>query len=98
VLQAAYGYLPSGYRSVPTIGGNYSLIIYIANATGSYRYIPENNSIVLHDENVTKETIRPHDQGWPSEASAVLIIVWNKTKMGNQYFASAEAGCLVQNV
>ncbi|RLI41389.1 hypothetical protein DRO69_11630 [Candidatus Bathyarchaeota archaeon] len=98
VLQAAYGYLPSGHRSVPSIGGNYSLIIYIANATGSYRYIPENNSIVLYDENVTKETIRPHDQNWPSEASAVLIIVWNKTKMGNQYFASAEAGCLVQNV
>jgi len=98
VLWAAYGTTSTGHRSVPSIGGNYSLIIYVVNATGSYRYIPENHSIVMHDENVTKETIKMNDQGWPSEASAVLVIVWNKTKMDNQYFASAEAGCLVQNV
>jgi len=98
VLWAAYGYLPSGYRSVPSIGGNYSLIIYAVNATGSYRYIPENHSIVLHDQTVNKGTISSHDQGWPSEASTVLVIVWNQTQMNNQYFAAAEAGCLVQNI
>lgn len=98
VLWVAYGYTSSRQRSVQSIGGNYSLIIYIVNSTGSYCYIPENHSIVLHKKNVTKETIKPHDGGWPSEASAVLVIVWNNTKMGNQYFAAADAGCLVQNV
>jgi len=101
VLWAAYGYTSSGHRSLPSIGGNYSLIIYVANATGSYRYIPKIHSIVLHDQNVTKETLfNPQKQWqvWPKEASAVLVILWNKTRMGNGYFAAAEAGCLVQNV
>jgi SagB-type dehydrogenase family enzyme len=74
------------------------LIIFAVNETGSYRYIPENNSLIVHDLSVNKETIRPHDQGWPSNASVVLIVAWNQTKMNNGYYASAEAGCLVQSV
>jgi len=97
VLQAAYGFM-SDFRSVPRIGCYYSLIIFPVNATASYRYIPETNTIILHNTNVNKETIRPHDQNWPSDASVVLVVVWNKTKMSNPYFASAEAGCLVQNI
>jgi len=96
VLQAAYG-IWSNHRSTPQIGYEYSLIIFPVNATASYRYIPETNTIILHDINVNKETIRPYS-GWPSDASFVLVVVWNRTKMNNQYFASAEAGCLVQNV
>ena len=97
VLWAAYGYA-NGHRGVPQIGYDYSLTIFAVNETGSYRYIPENNSLVVHDLSVNKETIRPHDSSWPSDASVVLVVVWNKTRMSNQYFASAEAGCLVQNV
>ena len=91
VLQAAYG-IWSNHRSTPQIGYNYSLIIFPVNATASYRYIPETNTVILHDINATKETV------WPSDASFVLVVVWNRTKMNNPYFASAEAGCLVQNV
>ena len=98
VLWAAYGHLPSGHRSVPCFGRTHSLIIFAVNATGSYRYIPQNHSIVLYDEGVTKEKIKPHNQGWPSETSVVLVLVWNRTEMDNQYFAAAEAGCVVQNV
>jgi nitroreductase len=98
VLWAAYGYLPSGSRSIPNIGGNYSLIIYVVNATGSYRYVPRDHTLLLHDENVTKKTISYNAQTWPTTASAVFIVVWNKTRMSNSYFASAEAGFLVQNV
>ncbi len=47
---------------------------------------------------MNKETIRPYDSDWPSNANVVLIIVWDQTRMNNEYFASAEAGCLVQNV
>jgi len=97
VLWSAYGHV-NGRRNVPQIGYDYSLTIFAVNETGSYRYIPENNSLIVHDLTVNKETIRPHDQGWPSNASVVLIVVWNQTKMNNGYYASAEAGCIVQNV
>ena len=96
ILQAAYGF-SNGHRNIPRIGQDYSLIIFPVNATASYRYTPETNAIILHDGNVNKETIRPHDSNWPSDASVVLVVVWNKTRMSNQYFASAEAGCLIQN-
>jgi len=97
VLRSAYGFW-GAHRSIPRMGYDYSLIIFSVNATGSYRYNPETNTITLHNANVNKETIRLHDSNWPSDASVVLVIVWNKTRMNNQYFASAEAGCLVQNV
>jgi len=97
VLWAAYGHV-NDHRTVPQIGYDYSLIVFPVTETGSYRYIPENNSLVVHDLTVNKETLRPHDQNWPSDASVVLVVVWNQTRMSNQYFASAEAGCLVQNV
>ena len=97
VLWAAYGHT-NDRKNIPRIGYDYSLIIFTVNETGSYRYIPESNSLVVHDLGVNKETIRPHDSGWPSDAKEVLVIVWNETRMDNQYFASAEAGCLVQNV
>jgi hypothetical protein len=97
ILSTAYGYTNNG-RSTPQIGYDNSLIIFPVNATGSYRYIPETNSLIIHDLNVNKETIRPHDEGWPSNSSVVLVVVWNSTKMNNGYFASAEAGCFVQNV
>jgi len=98
VLRAGYGFW-SGHRSIPQIGNDYSLTIFPINATGSYRYIPENNLLAVHNLSVNKETIRPHiNQDYVSTASVVLIAAWNRTKMDNWYFPSAEAGCLVQNV
>lgn len=97
VLWAAYGYA-NDHKSTPQIGYDHSLIIFPVNTSGSFQYIPENNSLIIHNQSVNKETIRPHDQSWPSDASVVLVVVWNQTKMSNGYFASAEAGCLVQNV
>jgi len=99
VLWAAYGHI-NERRNVPRIGYDYSLTVFTFNETGSYRYIPESNSLVVHDLNVNKETISPYDYvtGWPTNAKEVLVIVWNETRMNNHYFASAEAGCLAQNV
>jgi len=97
VLWAAYGHT-NERKNIPRIGYDYSLIIFTVNETGSYQYIPESNSLVVHDLSVNKETIRPYDSGWPSDASEVLVIVWDETRMNNHYFASAEAGCLAQNV
>ncbi len=97
VLWAAYGHANS-HRSTPQIGYERPLIIFAVNTTCSYRYVPETDSLIIHNQSVNKETIRPHNQDWPSNASVVLVIVWNSTKMNNSYFACAEAGCLVQNV
>ena len=97
VLWAAYGYT-GGSRVLPQIGSDYSLIIFVVNATGSFRYNPETNSLAVYNTAVNKETIRSDDSNWPSDANVVLVIVWDQTKMSNQYFASVEAGCVVQNV
>ena len=97
LLRNSYGYVGNN-RVLPRIGSDYSLVIYAVNSSGSYRYIPETNSLVTHNLSVNKETIRPHDCNWPSDANVVFVIVWNQTRMDNQYFASAEAGCLVQNI
>jgi nitroreductase len=97
VLWSGYGYA-SIDRTVAQMGYSHSLTVFAVNATGSYQYVPENNSVIVYDLSVNKETVRSHDGGWPSEASVVLVVVWNETKMNNQYLASAEAGCLVQNV
>ncbi len=97
VLWAAYGYA-GAERVVPRVGSDYSLAVFAVNNSACYLYNPESNLLSLYDSTVNKETVRPHDSGWPSDASVVLVIVWNQTQMDNQYFASIEAGCLTQNV
>jgi len=98
VLWAAYGYSGAN-RVLPKIGDAYSLAIFSVNASGSYRYTPETNSLYVWDTAVNKETISPHlSQSWQNDANVVLVVVWDQTKMNNQYFAHAEAGCLVQNI
>lgn len=96
-LAAAYGYSGAN-RVLPKIGDAYSLTVFSINSSGSYIYTPETNSMSVWDTAVNKETIRPRlTQSWENDANVVLVIVWDQTKMGNQYFAYAEAGCLVQN-
>jgi hypothetical protein len=96
VLRAAYGYT-AARRNTPKIGSGYSLVIYALNQTGSYRYIPESNSLVVHDLTANKQT-NGIISSWVKSASDVLVIVWNETAMSNSYFAAAEAGCFAQNV
>jgi nitroreductase len=97
VLRDAYGFA-SVNGSASQIGSDYCLTVFAVNATGSYEYIRGNSSLVGYSLSVNKETVRSHDEGWPSDASVVLVVVWNQTAMSNEYFASAEAGLLVQNV
>jgi nitroreductase len=100
LLQIAYGY-NNGHRSIPQIGEDYSLVIFPYNETGCYQYVPETNSLVVHDLTVNKDTVPTHDyfdQTYVQTANVILAVVWNQTKMDNGYFASAEAGCFVQNM
>jgi hypothetical protein len=97
VLRGAYGYWQSD-RSIPQIGNDYSLVLYPVNDTGTYQYIPEQNTLVIQSLTVTKATIAAHiTQSYVATANTIIIVVWNQTRMNNQYYASAEAGLLVQN-
>jgi len=97
VLQSAYGYA-EGHRNVPRVGNSYSLDLFVANATATYRYNPDTNTLTVHTPAVNKLTLRPRfSQNYLSDANAIIIIVWDQTKMGNQYYACAEAGLVVQN-
>ncbi|MCW4031436.1 MAG: nitroreductase family protein [Candidatus Bathyarchaeota archaeon] len=99
VLWAAYGFT-NERRNVPQIGYDYSLQLFTLNETASYRYIPESNLLAIHDLNVNKAALIPHygSNNWASSAKEVLVIVWDESRMNNHYFASAETGCLIQNV
>ena len=97
-LKAAYGYW-GDHRSIPLVSSNYCLSIFVVNSTGSYLYNPGTNTVSVYNLSVDKDQISPKiTQGYASSASVVLIIVWNQTKQSNVYFASLEAGFLVQNV
>ena len=100
ILELAYG-TTNGHRSVPQIGDDYSLVIFPYNETGCYRYVSESNSLIVHDLTVNKNTVPAYDyynQEYVSTASVILAVVWDQTKTDNGYFASAEAGCFVQNM
>lgn len=97
VLRSGYGYYDN-HRTIPRYGSSYSLDLFVANATGTYRYVPEQNILTIHSLSVTKEMLRSRfDQGYPADANAVIIIMWNQTRMNNQYLADEEAGSVVQN-
>ena len=97
LLHNAYGYSGDN-RVLPRIGDAHSLVLYAINSSGTYIYTPETNSLSVWSSTVTKETILPYlNQAWSWESNTDLFVFWDSTKMGNQYFASAEAGCLVQN-
>jgi len=97
VLSDAFSYANAG-KSASEIGSEYCVTVFAVNATGSYQYVPQRSSVVAYNLIVNKQIIRSHDEGWPSNASVVLVFVWNQTAASNEYFASATAGCLVQNV
>ncbi len=98
VLRSSYGY-SSNHRNIPLIANEYSLILFVSNATGTYKYSPQQNTLAAYDLTLNKEALRPRfDQSYPSDASAVVLVVWNQTLMNNAIYASAEAGLLVQNM
>jgi hypothetical protein len=69
LLKSAYGHT-SGQGTTPKIGSDYSLIIYT---------LTETNSLNAYDLNVNKETIRPYDSNWPSNARKFWLLFGTKT-------------------
>ncbi len=99
VLRNSYGYI-GNHRSVPRVSSDYSLALFVANASGTYRYVPEENLLVIHDGSVNEQTLAPRFQqsAYPDGATALVIIVWNQSKVSNQYYAWLESGLVVQNM
>ncbi len=99
VLRNSYGYV-NNHRSIPKVSDDYSLTLFVANSSGSYRYIPEENLLVIHDASVNEQTLAPRFQqpAYPDGATALVIIVWNQSRMSNQYYAWLESGLVVQNM
>lgn len=101
LLNSAYGYASGSTRTTIEVNGSRSIIVYTVNATASYRYHPENNSLGLYrsDVNKNQETFQQHSQWWPGQrAQEVLVVVWNETATSNPDYGALEAGLVIQNV
>ena len=102
LLWAAYGFTESEHRTVPSAHGVYPLVIYFASAHGLFKYYPEWEAIQKLSENDFRRGIaeRIAGQTWAANAPVMLVIVWDKQKMGEneKRFVETEAGCVIQNV
>jgi len=91
VLWAAYGYSSRG-RTVPTLGGNYSILIYVCNATAVYKFIPENQTLNLWKIGDYREV------GEGCVAPIQLYISFDTNICQDVQWGNAEAGCAIQNI
>lgn len=91
VLGGSYGYSALG-RTVPSLSGNYPLIIYVCNNTTAYRFIPETNSLSPWKEGDYREL------GGGYQAPIQLYIVLDTNVCKDVRWGNAEAGCVVQNI
>jgi SagB-type dehydrogenase family enzyme len=105
ILWAANGYAQNAFeRTTLSINETYPIILFVVNASATYRYIPLNHSLVHWNTKTKTELI---DLGcWPyygndnvnRYASAVLILVWNTLREENPYFAHVDIGSITQNI
>jgi len=87
VLWAGYGF-SSRERTVPNIGGDYPVIIYVRNYSGVYRYDPLRQSLDLWREG--------RYAWWNSPVELFLALDLNKST--DFYLGVEEVGCVVQNI
>ena len=93
-----YGNFGSG-RGSASSRIHYSLVIFVVDASDSYLYDPEANSISMFSAAANLAKISPDLlQSWQSTANVVLVLVWDQTKTSNPYVVSVEAECVAQNV
>ena len=90
VLWGAYGYSWRG-RTVPSFSG-YPIIIYISNETATYKFVPENSSLILWKDGDHKRL------GGGVEAPTQLYIVLDTNICPDMLWGNAETGCMIQNI
>lgn len=108
LLWAAQGITgPEGLRTAPSAGALYGLEIYVATATGFYRYAPEAHQL----ERQSEEDLRPalcraaFDQESVLGAAAVFVIAAVYARIAGKYgearsvrYVHLEAGHTAQNL
>lgn len=94
VLWAAYGYSWRG-RTVPSLTG-YPVIIYVSNETATYRFVPENQSLILLKVGDYREL--GLGGGWGYDAPIQLYIVLDTSICPDFLWGNAESGYVIQNI
>ncbi len=89
----------SKHRTVPSARARYPMIIYAVNASGIFKYIPEDHTItmtVAGDRRPSVAAASGHD--WMSSAPLIIGLVWNDTDMYNVNTTYCEVGLITQNI
>ncbi len=103
-----------GFRTAPSAGGTYPLVIYIVIAkdgvkdvpAGVYRYLPEHHSILLLTPGDMRSdlAVAAYDQEWISDAKINIIIAAEYSKTTDKYgdrgfrYVHMEVGHAGQNI
>jgi hypothetical protein len=107
LLWAAYGYSSTGHRTTPSWGAWYPLIVYMSNATGTFRYSPENHSVTEVQAGDKRSIIATAcgNQAWAANAPAIFLVAYNSSY--NTYYpepgwydfsVEVDAGCVAQQI
>ena len=103
LLWAAFGInRDDGKRTAPTANNRQELDLYVLLKTGSYRYEPKDNTLVLVAEGDKREI--GGTQPFVKNAPVTVLIVADFTRMngsdtpGNRQTASTDAGFVSQNI
>jgi hypothetical protein len=93
VLWAAYGFRDDGNRTVASIEGLFSTIIYVFREEAAYTYNPLNHSLLFYQEGDLRTIVN-----WQHLAPIQLGIVWDKNINGDGNYSSVEIGEIAQNI
>jgi nitroreductase len=107
LLWAAYGYSSTGHRTTPSYGGWYPLIVYMSNATGTFRYWPGSHSLTELQAGDKRSVIAAAcgNQVWAANAPAIFLVAYNSSY--NTYYpepgwydfsVEVDAGCVAQQI
>jgi hypothetical protein len=109
LLWAAYGYSSTGHRTTPSAYGIYPLVIYVSNATGVYRYLPESHSVteIVGGDKRADIANAFSGQAWAADAPVVFMIgydsAYNNGNTGDggvfsHLFMEVNTGCVIQQL
>lgn len=92
ILWAAYGYTDNEKRGIFNPDEIYSSVIYVIRSDASYKYVPENHSLLL------AKTGNYLFIGQYDAAPIKFGLVWNKSITSDELFGMSEIGMIGQNI
>jgi len=109
LLWAAYGYTSTNHITTPSAYGIYPLIIYVSNATGVYRYLPESHYVTMIASGDKRLDIANTFSGqtWAADAPTLFLIGYDSNYNGgdtgdggalSHLFMEVNTGCVIQQL